>query len=148
MKLLFKKNRVPHRFFRILPLDWKNSIVPQWPNYKASSSIYVIECDGQVIAGGIVFSKTPPHATPIELEYNYLFKANYLYIGYLYVLPEFRNKNIASKWLEAVKNRYDKQKFWLTIEVFDLKFFYEKNGFKLMDSSPCLHSDEWVMISE
>ena len=148
MKFLFKRTQKPSRFFKILPQDWQDIIVPQWNSYQDSSSIYIMECNGQIIAGGIIFSKTPPNATPLEINYNYLFDKGYLYLGFIFVIPEYRGKQIASGWLGALKNKYKNQPFWLTIEEFGLKFFYEKNGFKLIDENTNSIGDEWVMISK
>lgn len=148
MNLRFKKIRTPNLFFKILPSDWQDIIIPQWSNYQESSTIYVIEHHKAVIAGGIVFSKTPPNATLLELDHSHLFDKGYLYLGFIFVLPEYRNKSIASKWLQALKDQHSDQKFWLTIEDFGLKFFYEKNGFKFMDQTINAGVDEWVLISE
>lgn len=148
MDLQFAKSQNTNAFFSILPLDWQEIIIPLWPKHQGSSTIYVIEHDQAIIAGGIVFSKTPPYATALEISYDYLFKRNYLYLGFIFVLPEYRGKNIASKWLYELKKTYSQCSFWLTIEELNLKSFYEKNGFKLIDSNINLNAAEWVMVSE
>ncbi|MDD7886066.1 GNAT family N-acetyltransferase [Flavivirga sp. 57AJ16] len=142
----FKKCKKSALFFSILPLEWQDIIIPQWEHYKDASIIYVLKENKKVIAGGIVFSKTPPNATLLELEYDYLFEYGYRYLGFIFVLPEYRNKKLASKWLEALKSLDKTQKFWLTIEEYALKSFYEKNEFKIIDESTSSKYKEWVLV--
>lgn len=146
MSFIFKKTARAEDFFKILPLDWQFIIVPQWKDYKTSSDIYVIEIDNSVVAGGIVFKKMPPNATVLEMSYSYLFEQSYLYLGFIFVLPEYRNQKLASFWLENIKKTYKNGSFWLTIEDYSLKSFYEKNGFSIINHKALADSDEWAMV--
>ena len=147
MEFIFKKPENQEAFFNILPSDWQDIIVPQWMDYKNTSDIFIVEFESKAVAGGIVFSKTPPNATTLEMNNNYLFEQNYLYLGFIFVKPEYRNKKLASFWLENIKKTYKNKSFWLTIEDFSLKSFYEKNGFKLIENYTTIDFNEWVMVS-
>ena len=47
-------------FFKILPKDWQEGIVPFWENYKETTKGYLLIDNNQIIAGGLVFSSCPP----------------------------------------------------------------------------------------
>lgn len=148
MMVTFEKLTAAEAFFEILPLDWQDIIVPLWPFYRDTSEIYVLKFENLVIGGGIVFSKTPPNATDLELSYNNLFVLNYHYLGFIFITPLYRNKNLASYWLSELKKRYSDRKFWLTIEDYGLKSFYEKNGFKQLDNPNFELAEEWIFVYE
>ena len=135
----------PIQFFNILPQDWQQIIVPNWEEFKDSASIYVFKENEAVIAGGIVFKSGHPNSTDFENKYNYLYDEKYYYLGFLWVIPEKRNQQLASKWLTEIKKAYSNQKFWLTIEEEPLKYFYQKNDFKLIAESNDENYKEWVL---
>ena len=137
-------NKTPQKFFDILPLDWQEIVVSQWEKYKSTASIYVFKELEELIAGGIVFKKGHPNMTAFEESHNYLYDENYFYIGFVWVIPEKRNQQLASKWLVKLKEENKKQKYWLTIEEESLTYFYKKNGFKLIAESKNVISKEWI----
>jgi hypothetical protein len=145
MKLLFEECKNAEAFFKMLPSDWKQSIVPYWSSYKDSSTIYTITLGGKIVAGGIVLKKLPPEASQLDSNYKYLFEKGYQYIGFLFVKPEMRKHHLGSEWLTLLKKATSKQRFWLTIEEESLKYFYEKNGFAVVDESES-EPKEWVMV--
>ncbi|MDD3723548.1 MAG: GNAT family N-acetyltransferase [Lutibacter sp.] len=134
----------PEKFFNILPYDWQVLIVPHWESYKDAAKIYVLKENDEVVAGGLVFSKSLPDMSDFEQSLQYLFSEGYLYIGFIWVPEHKRNRNLASQWLTLLKNRNPNQKYWLTIEDAWLKHFYEKNGFKLIKESNDTNEREWL----
>ncbi len=134
----------PEQFFNILPDDWQVLIVPYWKSYEDAAKIYVLKEGGEVVAGGLVFSKSLPDMSDFEQSLQYLFSEGYLYIGFIWVPEHKRNRNLASQWLTLLKNQDPNQKYWLTIEEAWLKHFYEKNGFKLIKESDNAGEKEWL----
>lgn len=146
MDLHFSKlTKNTETFFNILPKDWSNLIAPNWENYKKTASIYVITEAKIIVAGGIVFSEKIKEMTPFEFQYEHLFKEGYLYLGYIFVSEEHRNKKLATKWLTYLKENNKHQKYWLTIEEEGLKYFYEKNNFTLLAESKDSQTKEWIL---
>lgn len=135
------------QFFNILPDDWKALIEPYWDNYKDAAKIYVLKEDDEVVAGGIVFSKSLPDMSDFERSVQSLFSEGYLYIGFIWVPLDKRNRQLASQWLTLLKNQDPNQKYWLTIEEAWLKHFYEKNGFKLIKESNDADNKEWLFTN-
>lgn len=144
MEYIFKQSN-NQDFFQLLPTDWKNSILPFWDNYVDNSSIYLLFDNDKIIAGGIVFHTCSPDMMYNELEAKKWFDNDYLYLGFIWVVEEYRNKKIGSKWLQALMKKFPTQKFWLTIDEQNLAFFYTKNGFKLIKSLKNGNDDEWLL---
>ncbi len=42
-------------FFDLLPLNWQESIKPYWVNIKKNATIYILEDNDEICAGGISF---------------------------------------------------------------------------------------------
>ena len=118
------------RFFKLLPEDWKEVIVPFWNDYNTSAAIYVIEKDLEIIAGGIVFSECPPDLLNYKIDLQHWFDKGYYYLGFIFVKETMRGQHLGSKWLDAIKKQFPNQKFWLLIEDEHLHHFYIKNGFE------------------
>ncbi|MEX1383374.1 GNAT family N-acetyltransferase [Lutibacter sp.] len=133
------------QFFNMLPQDWQDIIAPQWAEFKYSASIYVFKENETIIAGGIVFKNGHPNSTDFENKFNYLYAENYYYIGFLWVIPEKRNQQLASKWLSKVHGLNSYQKFWLTIEEASLRNFYQKNGYKVLAENNELQPKEFIL---
>ena len=144
MEYIFKQSN-NQDFFQLLPIDWKNSILPFWDNYVDNSSIYLLFDNDKIIAGGIVFHSCSPDMMYNELEAKKWFDNDYLYLGFIWVVEEYRNKKIGSKWLQALMKKFPTQKFWLTIDEENLAFFYIKNGFKLIKSLKNGDDTEWLL---
>ena len=121
-------------FFKILPEDWQEGIIPFWETYKASTNCYVLSENNQIIAGGLVFSIVPPDMIYAKDEANSWLGKGYLYVGFIYVLEEKRGHNLGSMWLNELKKTHPKQNYWLTIEDLNLDSFYVKNNFKKVKS--------------
>lgn len=134
----------PEQFFNILPEDWQDLIVQHWESYKDVAKIYVLKENGEVVAGGLVFSKSLPDMSDFERSLQYLFTEGYLYLGFIWVSLDKRNRQLASQWLTFLKKQDPTQKYWLTIEEEWLKHFYEKNGFKLIKESDDAANKEWL----
>ena len=134
----------PEQFFNMLPEDWQVLIVPYWESYKDVAKIYVLKEDEEVVAGGLVFSKSLPDMSDFERAQQHLFSEGYLYIGFIWVPIDKRNRQLASQWLTLLKNQDPTQKYWLTIEEEWLKHFYEKNDFKLIKESDNDDDKEWL----
>lgn len=131
-------------FFEILPLDWKETILPFWDELKASTKGHILVENSKIIAGGLVFSKCPPDMLYAKEEANEWFNKGYLYVGFIYVIEERRHQNLGSIWLDNLKKTDVKQKYWLTIENLKLHAFYVKNGFKKIKKLPNGKEQEWL----
>lgn len=125
----FKEITAYSQFFNMLPQDWQQSILPFWEEYKNTTKCYVLLENDEPIVGGLVFSECPPDMLYAKDEANSWFNNGYLYLGFIYVLEEKRGHNLGSIWLSHLKNKFPKQKYWLTIEDLGLHGFYIKNGF-------------------
>ena len=103
--------------------------------------------NNQLIGGGILFSKMPPYATNFEKSNAILFEKGYLYIGYIWISEKYRNKGYASAFLTLLKKENPHQKFWLTIEEGNLRYFYEQNSFTMhAESDDITTTKEWILI--
>ncbi|MEZ4792847.1 MAG: GNAT family N-acetyltransferase [Gelidibacter sp.] len=133
-------------FFQILPEGWQDEIVPFWDAYKDSSEVYVILEKDQVIGGGIVFSTSPPDLSYYKKEAMQWFCNHYLYIGFLWIAEDKRNKNLGSFWLDELKRTNPEQKYWLLIEDERLHRFYQRNGFVLNKTICHGQNPEWLYV--
>ncbi|WP_320417097.1 GNAT family N-acetyltransferase [Tenacibaculum sp. IB213877] len=131
--------------FSILSDEWKELITPVWQLHASSSNIYGLFLNDQLIGGGILFYKMPPYATSFELENENLFKKGYVYLGYVWISENHRNKGYASKFLTLLKKENPSQKYWLTIEEENLRYFYEQNGFTMYAESENEYPKEWIL---
>ncbi len=113
----------PQQFFKMLPQDWQDEIVPFWTDYKDASQIYIIEDENHIMGGGIVFQKSPPHFEYFENDANKWFDEGYLYLGFIWISAQYRNKNLGS---------------------FRLHHFYLKNGFTCKQSFITKDHVEWL----
>jgi GNAT superfamily N-acetyltransferase len=148
MQLTFRSAQErPEDFFNILQEDWRVLIAPYWEVYKPTSTIYVLEVDQEVVAGGIVFGTASPDMTDFEKENGKIYFAlGYLYIGFLWVIPEYRGAKLGSQWLSLLKKQKKNQSFWLTIEEEHLKAFYKKNDFMCVAENTQEGHEEWLMV--
>lgn len=126
----YKLTDAYERFFKLLPDDWQEVIVPFWKDYEKSAAIYVFENHLEISAGGIVFNSCPPDLLTYKKELQYWFDEGYAYLGFIFVKETMRGQNLGSQWLDAIKKQLPNQKFWLLIEDEYLHHFYVKNGFQ------------------
>jgi GNAT superfamily N-acetyltransferase len=117
-------------FFKMLPKDWQENIIPFWDELKASTQVYVLMDNGALVAGGLLFSKCPPDMLYYKKEADKWFKKGYIYLGFIYVDETKRNQNLGSLWLDKVKELYPNNGFWLSIEDEKLHKFYTRNQFE------------------
>lgn len=134
----------PQEFFKILPPDWQEAIVPLWNDYKSSAKIYVFKENRFIIAGGIVFSTCPPDMTSHSKEAQKWFDKGYLYIGFLFVNELYRHQRLGSLWIQCLKELMPNQNFWLVIEDENLGYFYERQGFTKEKSIVTDYNTEWL----
>lgn len=127
--LQFKKLENEEVFLNMLPQDWKESIEPFWESYRQQAQIYVLENNHDICAGGIVFSSLIAEMDGYKDEARSWFLKNYLYIGYVWVPENFRNKSYGSLWLHNLISQDSSQHYWLATEEKKLRYFYEKAGF-------------------
>ena len=135
-------------FFDLLPRDWKDAIALYWDQYSEDTSIYLLEIDGDIVAGGIVFGICPPDMLNNEQEAEKWLNDGYLYIGFVWVVEVFRNRKYGSKWLNTLIKEHPGQKYWLTIEEERLLSFYAKNGFRCIKTLRNGSDTEWLLIYE
>ncbi|MGC1631822.1 MAG: GNAT family N-acetyltransferase [Gelidibacter sp.] len=138
----------PQAFFEILPQDWQDEIVPFWNDYKTEAKIYTLEKNSVLIGGGIVFYKSPPHFEYFESEAKTLFDDGYLYLGFIWIAEEQRNKNLGSVWLNQLKAQNPNQNYFLLTEEEYLQHFYEKNHFYQLKHVQNQEQKEWLYLSK
>lgn len=138
----------PSQFFEILPQDWQDEIVPFWNDYKSDAKIYIIEHQTTLIGGGIVFYKSPPNFEYFEIEAKRLFHEGYVYLGFIWIAENHRNKNLGSFWLKQLQQESLEKKYFLLTEEEHLHHFYVKNGFSRIKSVKNQNHLEWVYLSQ
>lgn len=132
-------------FLRILPEDWRESIVPHWKAYADNANIYTLSTAHTLIGGGIVFSKTTPDMMYAKTRADKWFENGYLYIAYLWIDEKYRGQQLGTLWLQKLIQQFPNQKFWLSIENTNLAAFYIKNGFRVADKLMNNTNEEWIM---
>jgi len=142
--MIFRKLKNPSDFFKTLPEDWLDELLPQWPVLKTTSEVYGVIKDNQVISGGIVFNQNLPQLSPVEIQAALLFQGA-VYIGYIYTQPEFRGIGASSFWFHSLFDQCKNQRYWLSIEDLQLSAFYQKFGFSIHEFEG-QSLDEYVMF--
>jgi len=135
-------------FFNILPTDWQEGIVPFWKDYQSSTQVFVLRKEHRIAGGGLVFSRPAPDTLIYKEEAQNWFDKGYLYIGFLWIDEQFRNRQLGSYWLHQLFRQNPGQKFWLAIEEEGLASFYSKNGFYLKKIIHLTDSSEWIMLRD
>jgi len=137
--------RTPELFFDILPTDWRTEIEPFWPEYKKTSQIYGLDEEGEIIAGGIVFSSVSPDTKGYgEIAQKWL-DQGYLYMGFIYVQEDRRGEGLGTLWINKVKQQDSQQKYWLAIDEYGLSNFYRKLGFSVVEEVRNGADPEWIL---
>lgn len=134
------------QFFQILPKDWQDQIVPYWNTYKQQTRVYVWLEDGQLIGGGLVFDNLSP-----DMEIHRSLLQKYLqphikYLGFIWINDSYRSQGLGKKWLQEIFAQYPKNGFWLSIEDENLKYFYGKLGFSVVEKLTHSDNEEWIML--
>jgi hypothetical protein len=136
----------PERFFSSLPADWQEGIIPFWNAYQHSARVFILESSTELLGGGIVFSTPSPDTHPhFQQQAQRWFDEGYLYVGFLWISEQHRDKQLGSAWLQSLFRLFPQQKFWLSIEEFRLASFYLRNGFSLVQHVSLGESEEWVL---
>lgn len=138
----------PEQFFKLLPEDWQNEIVPFWKSYTNDASIYGLYDGPLLIGGGIVFYTSPPHFEYFEREAKVLFSKDYHYLGFIWINENYRNKNLGTFWLNKLKSLEPHQDLFLLTEEEHLHHFYTKNGFFRIKEISNKGNLEWLYVSE
>ena len=136
------------QFFDFLPIDWQNELLPQWNELSETAEVYGLYKDDSLdnlTTMGIIFKTQLPRLTPFEKAIQNAL-SSYLYIGYVYTMPQFRGKGNASLWFDALKLQFPKVNFWLTIEEPELAEFYIKNDFKLFKGTRLDETDGEICL--
>lgn len=145
MAITFKNlNTNPHLFFDLIPSDWQEEIIPFWNDYQETSDVYCLLDDGQIIGGGIVFSKCTPDILYFQKKAQEWFDKGYLYLGFIYISENRQHQNLGSLWLQELKKLDPEQCYWLVIEDFNLDRFYTKNKFVLDRTLHKNDQQEWL----
>lgn len=119
----------PFPFFSLLPKDWTDGLVPNWNLLKNNATVFVLENDTEICAGGIIFSKITPEMDSCKEDALYYFSKNYLYVGYVWVPENKRNRNYGFNWFKELFKADKNKHYWLVTEDKMLRKFYEKIGF-------------------
>lgn len=148
MSISFRECHDSEKFFEILPEDWQEGIVPHWEKYKESSKVFIVESDGEVLGGGIVFSTVSPDTLAYKEEAQRWFDKGYLYIGFLWISEKHRDKKLGTRWLQYLFELFPQQSFWLSIEEYNLVSFYKRSGFQVIKKIISAQSEEWILSRE
>ena len=135
-------------FFDLLPQDWQDEIVPFWDAIKSEAKIYTLQQHETLVGGGIVFYNSPPDFEYFENEAKTLFDDGYLYLGFIWIAENQRNKNLGSIWLNKLKAENPNQKFFLLTEEDYLQHFYEKNDFSRIKQVQNQDHQEWLYLTK
>lgn len=115
-------------FTSLLPLDWRDELRLQWPKNQGVQSVFTLNKNGAIVAGGIVFNQMALNPTTLEfLHGRDLFAAGHLYLGFVWVVPSHRSLGFGAQLLNHIAKVCPK--LWLTIEDLSLKSFYIPLGY-------------------
>ncbi len=115
-------------FTSLLPLDWRDELRLQWPKNQGVQSVFTLNKNGAIVAGGIVFNQMALNPTTLEfLHGRDLFAAGHLYLGFVWVVPSHRSLGFGAQLLSHIAKVCPK--LWLTIEDLSLKSFYIPLGY-------------------
>lgn len=135
----------PERFFRLLPPDWQDGIVPYWESYESRALIFGLEIKGKVAGGGIVFHELTDETIVYGAIAEAYYQQHFCYIGYLWINPEYRGLGLGSRWLSDVHNLLPNRSFWLTVDDPLLQAFYERNGYKTVQVFATANGTDWIL---
>ena len=133
-------------FFAFLPPDWRAEIVPHWSAIRSSVAVYVLAEEGEILAGGMVFSSVSPDTRAYRTRAMRLFGRGCLYIGYLYVASDRRGRGLGSRWLKELFRTHPGQSYWLSVEEEGLVDYYARAGFQLQETVDLPTGREWILV--
>lgn len=145
-QLTFKEITDPKaigKAFTVYPADWKEVLLPTWPEYVETARVYGLFQEDRLTTVGILFHGAAPEMEAFETTAHRLFGEGHPYLGFLYTLPEYRGRGYAPKWLKALRKTLPEKMIWLTVEDPGLITFYETNGFILLAKSTT--HEEWLL---
>lgn len=137
---MMKLESVDDSFFSFLPEDWRSELLPQWDHLKSTSPVFTLGSKESIHCMGIIFEHEPPRFSRYEQKHASQYR-DYVYLGYLYTIPEYRQQSRARYWVETIKELYKSRGIWLAIEDLSLQIFYEKLGFIATEAS---YEDEQI----
>lgn len=115
-------------FISLLPLDWQSELTLQWPKNLGVESVFTLNKNGEIVAGGVVFNRMARNPTPLEgIHGPALFGNGHLYLGFVWVVPTQRSLGLGALLLNHIHSVVPK--LWLTIEDLSLKDFYTPLGY-------------------
>jgi len=138
----------PTLFFDILTSDWRNGIEPFWKEYAATSTIYCLVENKQIIAGAILFSTVSPDTKGYHKIAQHWLDKDYLYLAFVFVAENRRSEGLGSLLITKIKEKLPIQKFWLAIEDHGLLNFYNLLGFQFAQKVQNEDVEEWILVSE
>ncbi|MER3374609.1 MAG: GNAT family N-acetyltransferase [Allomuricauda sp.] len=144
----FKWQGVPDRFLEAMPENWWADFHFYQEHSKDCMELFVMTEQDKIVAGGIVMEGLPPDMKIFEKRVGPFIEKGYLYIGFLFVVKEYRGQDIGSTWLRCIKGVYGANGFWLTVEEPGLIGFYKKNGFRWEESLTQGQRSEELLIFE
>lgn len=144
---LEERTDAPEPFFALLPEDWQEGIVPHWDAYRGDAQLFTLEADDELLGGGILFRRISPDTETYGNVARVRFERGYLYLGFIWIAQQHRNRGLASRWLAMLRERFPGQPFWLSVEDPGLIAFYERNGFLLECSVQGEDGEEWILVS-
>jgi len=71
-------------FISLLPLDWQSELTLQWPKNLGVESVFTLNKNGEIVAGGVVFNRMARNPTPLEgIHGPALFGNGHPYLGFV-----------------------------------------------------------------
>lgn len=147
MKLI-EYNDKSEEFFKILPRDWQENIVPYWNHYAHQTKIYVYLEEEKLIGGGLVFDQLSPDMEIHRDKFAGFLKKKMKYLGFIWIIESHRSLGLGKKWLQDIIALYPETGLWLSIEEESLKFFYQKMGFNVVEKLTSSNDQEWIMVKQ
>ena len=135
----------PLPFWNILPDDWRQEIEPVWQDYGSTASVYGLITDNELCAGLICFTTVSPDTGAYAALAQSWFDRGYYYLGFLYVPDDRRNRGYGSTLMRELFKHTPQKDYWLSIEEYSLRRYYEKLSFKYKGEIHGESGPEWIM---
>ncbi|MFS4417246.1 GNAT family N-acetyltransferase [Maribacter sp. 2307ULW6-5] len=135
----------PPVWWAALPPDWQGGLTAFLQQAGTEPVCLVLEQAGQCRVAGMVCSGLPADLLPFAEQLGAYGRHGQRYVGYLFALPPFRGQGWAGQWLRLVCRRYPGETLWLTVEEEALVAFYQRNGFRFIQTLEHKGSKEWLL---